>query len=75
MRCYLGILNNLYKNHVTNEKLCRKFQAAIGKYDEHPTMAKKRKLKWFGRVLRSSGLAKTTLQGTMNGKKYRIRDG
>ena len=32
-------------------------------------MVKKRKLKWFGHVSRSSGLAKTILQGTMNGKR------
>ena len=32
---------------------------------------KKRKLRWFGHVSRSSGLAKTILQGTMKGKRKR----
>ena len=32
---------------------------------------KKRKLRWFGLVSRSSGLAKTILQGTMKGKRKR----
>ena len=33
------------------------------------TMVKKRKLRWFGYVSRSSGLAKTILHTTVNGKK------
>ena len=35
------------------------------------TMAKKRKLRWIGHASRSSGLAKTILQGTVNGKGRR----
>ncbi|MEW8548558.1 MAG: hypothetical protein AB2693_34080, partial [Candidatus Thiodiazotropha sp.] len=34
---------------------------------------KKRKLRWFGHVSRSSGLAKTILQGTVKGKRRRGR--
>ena len=34
MKCYWILLNILYKDHVTNEGVCRKIQAAIGKYDE-----------------------------------------
>ena len=37
------------------------------------TMVKKRKLKWFGLVSGSSGLAKTILQGTVKGKRKRGR--
>ena len=37
----------------------------IGEYDELLTLVKKRKLRWFGHVSRSSGLAKTILQGTV----------
>ena len=69
MRCYRMLLNISYKDHVTNEEVCRKIQAAIGKYDELLTLVKKRKLRWFGHVSRSSGLAKTILQGTLKGKK------
>ena len=64
MRCYRRLLNISYKDHVTNEEVCRKIQAAIGEYDELLTLAKKRKLRWFGHVSRSSGLAKTILLHT-----------
>ena len=37
------------------------------------TLAKKQKLRWFGHVSRSSGLAKTVLQGTVKGKGKRGR--
>ena len=44
-------------DHVTNEKVRRKLQAAIGEYDELLTMVKKPKLRWFGHVSWPSGLA------------------
>ena len=69
MRCYWRLLNISYKNHVTNEEVRRKTQAAIGEYDELLTLIKKRKLRWFGHVSWSSGLAKTILQGTVKAKK------
>ena len=34
MRCYRRPWNISYKDHVTNEEVRRKIQAAIGKYDE-----------------------------------------
>ena len=73
MRCYRRLLNISYKDHVTNEEVSRKIQAAIGEYDELLTLVKKRKLRWFGHVSRSSGLAKTILQGTVKGKRKRGR--
>ena len=73
MRCYRRLLNISYKDHVTNEEVRRKIQAAIGKYDALLTLVKKRKLRWFGHVSRSSGLAKTILQGTVKGKRKRGR--
>ena len=69
MRCYRRLLNISYKDHVTNEEVRRKIQAAIGEYDELLTLVKKRKLRRFGHVSRSSGLAKTILQGTVKGKR------
>ena len=71
MRCCRRLLNISYKDHVTNEEVRRKIQAAIGEYDELLTLVKKRKLRWFGHVSRSSGLAKTILQGTVKGKRKR----
>ena len=72
-RCYRRLLNISYKDHVTNEEVRRKIQAAIGEYDELLTLVKKRKLRWFGHVSRSSGLAKTILQGTVKEKRIRGR--
>ena len=73
MRCYRRLLKISCKDHVTNEEVPRKIQAAIGEYDEHLTLVKKQKLRWSGHVSRSSGLAKTKLQGTMKGKRKRGR--
>ena len=44
---------------MTNVEVRRKIQAAIGEYDELLTLVKKRKLRCFSHVSRSSGLAKT----------------
>ena len=44
MSCYRRLLNISYKDHVTNEEVRRKIQAAIGEYDELLTLVKKRKL-------------------------------
>ena len=74
MRCYRRLLNISYKDHVTNEEVGRKIQAAIGEYHELLTLVKKRKLRWFGHVSRSSGLAKTILQGTVKGKSKKEAD-
>ena len=73
MRCYRRLLHISYKDHVTSEEVRRKIQAAIGEYDEFLTLVKKRKLRWFGHVSRSSDLAKMILQGTVKGKRRRSR--
>ena len=73
MRSYRRLLNISYKDHVTNEEVRRKIQAAIGEYDELLTLVKKRKLRWFGHISRSFGLAKATLQGTVKEKRKRDR--
>ena len=73
MRCYWRLLNISYKDHVTNEEVRRKIQAAIGDYNELLTLAKKRKLRWFGQVSSSSGLAKTILRTTVKGTRKRGR--
>ena len=69
MRCYQRLFNILYKDHVTNKEVYRKIQAAIGEYDKLLTLVKKWKLRWFGHVSKSSGLAKTILQGTVKGTR------
>ena len=72
MRCYRKILRISYKDHVTNEEVLAKIQQAIGPHQDL-TIAKSRKLQWYGHVYRSSGLAKTILQGTVKGGRRQGR--
>ena len=65
MRCYRKILHISYKDHVTKEEVRAKIHQAIGPHEDFPTIVKRRKLQWYGHVSRSSGLAKTILQGTV----------
>ena len=71
MRCYRRSLNISYKDYVTctNEVVRRKIQAAIKKDDGLMTLVRKRKLRWFGHVSRSSGLAKAVLQDKVKRKR------
>ena len=65
MRCYRKITRISYKDRVTNEEVRAKIQQAIGPHEDLLTIVKRRKLQWYGHVSRSSGLAKTILQGTV----------
>ena len=58
-----------YKDHVTNDEVRAKIQQAIGPHEDLLMIVKKPKLQWYGHVSRSSGLAKTILQGTVKGGK------
>ena len=71
MRCYRRLLNISYKDHVTNEEVRDRIQNEIGVHDDLLTMVKKRKLRWYGHISRSSGMAKTILQGTVKGARRR----
>ena len=73
MRCYCKILCISYKDHVTNEEVCVKIKQAIGPHENLLTIVKRRKLQWYGHVSRSSGLAKSILQGTVKGGRRRGR--
>ena len=73
MRCYHKILHILYKDHVTNKENHAKIQQAIGPHKDLLTIVKRRKLQWYGHVSRSSGLAKTILQGTVKGGRRKGR--
>ena len=50
-------------------KVRAKIQQAIGPYGDLLTIVKRRKLQWYSHVSRSSGLAKTTLQGSERGER------
>ena len=74
MRCYHKILRISYKDHVTNEEVRAKIQQAIRPHEDL-TIVKKRKLKSYGRVCRSSALAKAILQDTVKAKRGGRRRG
>ena len=73
MRCFRKLLGISFRDHITNDAVRDRIRQAIGPYDDILTTVKKRKLKWFGHVSRSSGLAKTILQGTVQGGRRRGR--
>ena len=73
MRCYRKIIFFSYKDRVTNEEFRAKIQQAIGPHEDLLTIVKRRKLQWYGHVSRSSGLAKTILQGTVKGRRRQGR--
>ena len=73
MKCYRKILRISYKDHVANEEVRAKVQQTIGPHEDLLTIVKRRKLQWYGHVSRSSGLAKTILQGTVKGGRRQGR--
>ena len=73
MRCYCKILRISYKDRFTNEEVRAKIQQAIGPHEDLLTTVKRRKLQWYGHVSRSSGMAKTILQGTVKGERRQGR--
>ena len=72
MKCYHKILCISYKEHVTNDEVRVKILQAIGPNEDLLTIVKRRKLKWYERVSRSSGLAKTILQRTVKGARRQV---
>ena len=73
IRCYRKILHISYKDHVSNEEVRAKIQQAIGPHEDPLILVKRRKLQWYGQVSRSSGPAKTILQGTVKGGRRQGR--
>ena len=73
MKCYRKILHTSYKDHVTNKEVRAKIQPAIWPHEDLLTIVKRHKLQWYGHVFRSSGLAKTILQGTVKGGRRQGR--
>ena len=67
MSCYCKILCISYIDSVANEEVFAKIQQAISPHEDLQTIVKRHKLKWYGHVSHSSGLAKSILQGTVKG--------
>ena len=66
MRCYSKIVHISCKDQITHEEVCANIQQAIRPHEDL-IIVKRRKLRWYGLVSRSSGLAKSILQGTVRG--------
>ena len=73
MRFHRKLLGITYRDHISNEEVQNRTQQVIGPHEDILTTVKRRKLKWYGHVTRSSGLAKTILQGTVQGGRRRGR--
>ena len=73
MRCFHEILRISYNDHVTNEEVSAKIQQAVGPHEDLLTIVKRRRLKCYRHVSRSSGLAKTILQGIAKGERRQGR--
>ena len=58
LRRLLGISN---KDHVTNEAVRYRVAKSIGPFEDLLSIVKAKKLRWYGHVTRSNGLAKTVL--------------
>ena len=73
MRCYRNILGITYLDRITNVTIRNTVKQHIGDHQDLVTIVKKRKLQWFGHVIRSDGMAKTILQGYVEGNRRRGR--
>ena len=69
MRCFRRLIGISYKNHITNEEVRNRIKQASGLYEDLLSTIKRRKLIWFGHMIRGGGLAKTVLLGTVRGGK------
>ena len=65
MRYFRKILGITYRDHVTNEEVRNRIKQTTGPHEDLLATVKKIKLKWYGHVSRSSGLATTILQNTV----------
>ncbi|KAL8591987.1 hypothetical protein ACOMHN_020465 [Nucella lapillus] len=66
-------LSLLTCEHKTNEYVRQRIDTLAGKQEPLLSVVKRRKLTWFGHVNRHDSLAKTTLQGTVEGGRRRGR--
>ena len=73
MRCLRKLLGITYREHITNEEVRNRTRQAIGPHEDLLPTVKQRKLRWYGHITRSTGLAKTVMQGTVQGGRRRGR--
>ena len=71
IRCFSKLLGISYRDHITKEEVKLRIRNAIGLYEGLLTSVERCKMKWYRHITRSSGLAKTVLQGTVQGGRWR----
>ena len=70
-KCYRRMLGISWKDRKTNEFLQRGIKIRAGQQENLLGIVKRRKLAWFGHISRQNSLAKTVLQGTLEGGRKR----
>ena len=73
MRCLRRVLRVPYTAHRTNESVREEVSASIGPHETLLATTVRRKLRWFGHVKRSAGLANRIAQGMVEGARSRGR--
>ncbi|GFO48716.1 endonuclease-reverse transcriptase [Plakobranchus ocellatus] len=71
MRYFRKLLGITYHDRIMNEEVNKQVQSAIRLCTDLLTLVKQSKLKWYSHATRSSGLAKTIMQGTVQGGRRR----
>ena len=72
-RCFRRLLCIPYTAHRTNESVWQEINTLAGSQTHLLASVKERKMRWFGHVNRTTGLANTILQGMAEGKRGRGR--
>ena len=73
MRCFPRLLCISYRDRVKNKEVRNSIRLAIGPYEHLSVTVRKHKLRWYGNITKSTGLAKMILQGTVEGGRRKSR--
>ena len=73
MKCLRKLLNISWTEHKTNELVRYQVELAVSTQEPLLATAKRRKMQWYGHVTRHNTMAKTILQGTLEGGRRRGR--
>ena len=73
IKLYRHFLGISYREHKTNVFVYNTIEEIVGKIEHILTTIKRRKISYFGHVMRHYSLHKTILQGSLRGKRRRGR--
>ena len=63
MRCLRKLLGITYRDHISNEEVRNRTRQATRPHEDLLTTVKRRKLKWYGHITRSSGICQDNPAG------------